>query len=292
MENNTYKTTLKVIGTIDTNVLQRFMEETDEIIEVYKQYLDETAYIKEEYVQPFERIRIEISSYGGCTDSGSAMLDRIMEMQEMGLHVDTHCNGMAYSMAFILFIVGERRSGGKFSKYMNHSSSASTYGMIDKMKTDIDFYGECDRQFDNLILKQTDMPKERLEMARLKNDWIFYDEAIELMEKAKQGEPLDIIVMPEYCDIPAAQKGKAAYRAAIAKYNVPVMQKAIEMAKRCHSIVFINCAYEFEPGKFRNTTHAIDREGNIVGRYYKAHPAPSEVKTENIITLSIHTLWG
>ena len=180
MENNTYKTTLKVIGTIDTNVLQRFMEETDEIIEVYKQYLDETAYIKEEYVQPFDRIKIEISSYGGCTDSGSAMLDRIMEMQEMGLHVDTHCNGMAYSMAFILFIVGERRSGGKFSKYMNHSSSASTYGMIDKMKTDIDFYGECDRQFDNLILKQTNMPKERLEMARLKNDWIFYDEAIEL----------------------------------------------------------------------------------------------------------------
>ncbi len=180
MENNTYKTTLKVIGTIDANALQKFMEETDEVIEVYKQYLEETAYIKEEYVNPFDRITVEISSYGGCTDSGSAMLDRIMEMQEMGIHVDTHCNGFAYSMAFILFISGERRSGGKFSKYMNHSSSASAYGMIDKMKTDIDFYGECDKQFDNLILKQTDMTKERLEMARLKNDWIFYDEAIEL----------------------------------------------------------------------------------------------------------------
>lgn len=180
MENNTYKTTLKVIGTIDANSLQRFMEETDEIIEVYKQYLEETSYIKEEYVNPFDRITIEVSSYGGCTDSGSAMLDRILEMQQMGIHVDTHCNGFAYSMAFILFVSGERRSGGKFSKYMNHSSSANAYGMIDKMKTDIDFYGECDRQFDNLILKQTDMTKERLEMARLKNDWIFYDEAIEL----------------------------------------------------------------------------------------------------------------
>ena len=177
---NTYKTTLKVLGTINPEMLQRFFEETDEIIEAYMQYKEDTAYVKDEYVNGFPRITIEISSYGGCTDSGSAMLDRVMDMQEMGIHVDTHVNGFAYSMAFILFIVGERRSGGKFSKYMNHSSSASSYGMIDKMKADIDFYGECDRQFDSLILKQTNMPKERLEMARLKNDWIFYDEAIEL----------------------------------------------------------------------------------------------------------------
>ena len=69
-----------------------------------------------------------------------------------------------------------------------------------------------------------------------------YEGMVALMEECN--EPLDIIVMPEYCDIPAAQSGKAAYRAAIAKYNAPVMQKAIEMAKRCQSIVFINCAYE------------------------------------------------
>ncbi len=180
MENNGFKTKLQVIGTINSDMLYGFMEETNEIIKVYQQYLEEVSYIKDEFVQPFDRIRIEISSYGGCTDSGSAMLDRILEMQDMGIHVDTHCNGMAYSMAFILFLVGERRSGGRFSKYMNHSSSTSVYGMVEKVKTDINFYEECDRQFDNLILKQTNMSKERLEMARLKNDWIFYDEAIEL----------------------------------------------------------------------------------------------------------------
>ena len=95
-------------------------------------------------------------------------------------------------------------------------------------------------------------------------------------------EPLDIIVMPEYCDIPAAQKGKDAYRAAIAKYNAPVLEEAKEMARRCRSLVFINCAYEFEQGKFRNTTHVIDREGEVVGRYYKAHPAPREDKPEGV----------
>ena len=32
----------------------------------------------------------------------------------------------------------------------------------------------------------------------------------------------------------------------------------------------------------RNTTHAIDRNGNVVGRYYKAHPAPKEDKSESV----------
>ena len=117
-----------------------------------------------------------------------------------------------------------------------------------------------------------------------------YEGMIALMEACN--EPLDIIVMPEYCDIPAAQKGKAAYRAAIAKYNARFMEKAIEMAKRCHSIVFVNCAYETKEGKLRNTTHAIDRNGNVVGRYYKAHPAPKEDKAESVGGLEMDSSYS
>ena len=117
-----------------------------------------------------------------------------------------------------------------------------------------------------------------------------YEGMVALMEECN--EPLDIIVMPEYCDIPAAQKGKAAYRAVIAKYNAPFMEKAIEMAKRCHSIVFVNCAYETKEGKLRNTTHAIDRNGNVVGRYYKAHPAPKEDKSEKVGGLEMDSSYS
>ncbi len=106
-----------------------------------------------------------------------------------------------------------------------------------------------------------------------------YDAMIALMEQCDQ--PLDIIVMPEYCDIPAAQTGKSAYRAAIQKYNAPFMQNAIRMAKRCHAITFVNCAYAHENG-LRNTTHVIDRNGNVIGRYFKAHPAPKEDKPEYV----------
>ncbi len=104
-----------------------------------------------------------------------------------------------------------------------------------------------------------------------------YEKMMELLDSCD--ESMDLIVMPEYCDIPSAQSGKAAFHEKIETYNARAIQKAKETARRCHAIVFINAAYLTESG-WRNTTHAIDREGNVVGRYFKAHPAPSEVKTE------------
>ena len=117
-----------------------------------------------------------------------------------------------------------------------------------------------------------------------------FDGMIALMEECN--EPLDIIVMPEYCDIPAAQKGKKAYLASIERFNAPFMEKAIEMAKRCQAITFVNCAYKTETGKMRNTTHAIDRNGNVVGRYYKAHPAPKEDKAERVGGLEMDSSYS
>lgn len=102
-----------------------------------------------------------------------------------------------------------------------------------------------------------------------------FGKMLALMESCN--EPLDLIVMPEWCDIPAAQKGRDNYHNAINKYNDKFLKAAIAMAKRCNAITFVNCGYKSEKG-VRNTTHAIDRNGNIVGRYYKAHPAPREDK--------------
>ena len=116
-----------------------------------------------------------------------------------------------------------------------------------------------------------------------------YEGMIALMEECNQ--PLDVIVLPEYCDIPAAQSGKKAYWDAIEKYNQPVLQKAKELAVRCNSNVFINCAYNHESG-LRNTTHVIDRQGNVVGRYYKAHPAPKEDKPESVGGLDMNSSYS
>lgn len=93
------------------------------------------------------------------------------------------------------------------------------------------------------------------------------------------GEDADVIVLPEYCDVPANTRTKDGFHASIKKYNALIKERAAEAARRTHAIVFFNAADLTETGA-RNTTYALDREGNVIGKYYKAHPAPSEVKTE------------
>ncbi|MBO4262240.1 MAG: hypothetical protein J5903_00455, partial [Clostridia bacterium] len=93
-------------------------------------------------------------------------------------------------------------------------------------------------------------------------------------------ESFDVIVLPEYCDVPAASKDKDGFHGEIKKFNALARQKATALAVRCKATVFANFADETPTG-YRNTTFAIDKQGNIVGKYYKAHPAPSEVKRGN-----------
>ncbi len=104
-----------------------------------------------------------------------------------------------------------------------------------------------------------------------------YKEMCELIDSCTPD--LDLIVIPEYSDVPADQANKADFHAMIEKYNKDILNRAAETARRCNALVFANAAHKCSDG-WRNTTHAFDREGNVVGRYYKAHPAPSEVKTE------------
>ena len=104
-----------------------------------------------------------------------------------------------------------------------------------------------------------------------------YDGMIALLDTVDKDA--DIIVLPEYTDIPAACSCKERFHGAIRTYNERIKKSAAEAARRCHSIVFFNAADQTETG-WRNTTYALDREGNVVYKYYKAHPAPSEVKTE------------
>ena len=91
-------------------------------------------------------------------------------------------------------------------------------------------------------------------------------------------DSLDLIVLPEYCDIPAGTPGEKEFKDCIRRYRDTIAGKAAGLAKRCHALVFANFAEKSAEG-FRNTTHAFDREGREIGKYYKAHPAPSEVKT-------------
>lgn len=182
MENKNEKemnTTVRIIGEINVETLKYFYEETDKIIEAYEQYKTESSLINPIFLQPFPPITIEISSYGGCTSSGSAIIHRMDEMKEMGIQVNTHCN-FAYSIAFIIYVNGMKRTAGKLAKFMNHGSGSYNMGYIEEQRRTVEFSAKTDEQFEQIIYDNTNMTKERVEKARLCYDWIDYEEAIEL----------------------------------------------------------------------------------------------------------------
>ena len=89
-------------------------------------------------------------------------------------------------------------------------------------------------------------------------------------------DTLDIIVMPEASDVPALAHTREEFLIAHGKFTPVLLTKAKETAKRCSAILFVS-GYDDCEGGIRNTTFAINREGEIVGKYYKQHLTPGEV---------------
>ena len=94
---------------------------------------------------------------------------------------------------------------------------------------------------------------------------------------------VDFIVLPEYSDVLSDTPNGDEFVKAIEKYSPIIEAEAIKTAQRTGATVFANFGYKTPKG-YRNTTHVIDKSGKIIGRYFKAHPAPSEIANAKIDT--------
>lgn len=91
----------------------------------------------------------------------------------------------------------------------------------------------------------------------------------------KCDESMDLIVLPEYSDVPCYAKTKEEMLKSYEKYNGALIKKAGETAKRCDSVLFISALHKTPTG-LRNATYAFDRDGREAGHYYKQHITPGE----------------
>ena len=89
-------------------------------------------------------------------------------------------------------------------------------------------------------------------------------------------ETIDLIVLPEYSDVPCATGTREETLYYHSKYINILLDKCMETARRCNAVVFVNALFEIN-GNYRNTTYAIDRSGEIVGKYFKKHLPPLEL---------------
>ena len=103
---------------------------------------------------------------------------------------------------------------------------------------------------------------------------LYYEEQMKLV--AQCDESMDMIVLPESCDIPCLAGSKENAELAAERFNKQFLDAMADTARRCNAIVFANARSFTEDGKGRNTTYAFDRKGNIVGTYLKQHLTPGE----------------
>lgn len=176
---NKLRTELFITGIIDDNVSNKFIEETQDIIDEFTSYKMETSYIKEIMQQKFPMITVTINSPGGNIYDGNLIISRIKEMQELGIPLIA--NGITcMSMAFIIYIAFNKRTADKLFAGMNHSSRSHYMGYREEVRSDLDHSDYMDDLYDKMIREQTNIPEEQIEASRLKCVYYGYEEAIEL----------------------------------------------------------------------------------------------------------------
>ncbi len=90
-------------------------------------------------------------------------------------------------------------------------------------------------------------------------------------------ESVDIIVLPEYSDIPCAAQTLEQTLYFHNKYIDALLKKCIDTAERCHASVFVN-ALSKEACGYRNTTYVFNKHGKLQGKYFKRHLPPFEAE--------------
>ena len=92
----------------------------------------------------------------------------------------------------------------------------------------------------------------------------------ELAQLDRLDSSIDIVVLPEGADMLCKLGSPEMVLDYVKRNTSRLIEKASETARRCNAIVFANC-YTQVNGRFRNTTLAFDRNGEIAGRYFKQH---------------------
>lgn len=106
-----------------------------------------------------------------------------------------------------------------------------------------------------------------------------FEEKIKMLELCD--ESYDIIVLPEYSDVPCATNSFEETYALHKKYIDVLMEKCRETAQRCQSLVFVN-VLSYEGTGYRNTTFAIGKNGELLGKYFKRHLPPLELSMKEM----------
>ncbi|MBR1926672.1 MAG: hypothetical protein IJ840_02810 [Bacteroidales bacterium] len=89
-------------------------------------------------------------------------------------------------------------------------------------------------------------------------------------ELLKCDESLDIIVLPEFSEVPGKTASGKEFIDVVRRLGPTLLETCEQTARKCHALVFAG-AIDMTTEVPRNTIFVFDREGNVIGKYYKEH---------------------
>ena len=89
-------------------------------------------------------------------------------------------------------------------------------------------------------------------------------------ELKKCDESLDIVVLPEFSEVPGKTTSAEDFLNTARKYGPILLETCAETARRCNTLVFAG-AIDFSTEVPRNTIFVFNRQGEVIGKYYKEH---------------------
>lgn len=130
-------------------------------------------------------ITIELSSGGGSITDGNFLMGKIEKFkEEYGYKIITRVNGYAYSMAFMIFIMGTEREIYRYSDVMIHDAATGMNGYMkaDEINDLNEWFKRDWVKTKKIIIENTKITDEQLEdMKARKLDWFMEsDEALKL----------------------------------------------------------------------------------------------------------------
>lgn len=183
----------------------------EESMDLYNQFVQLDEYyesivdannrlINEEDMVELEDLRINIISNGGSAWMCNGIIDVLDSIKSKGVKVHTHATGVCASAGLRIFLQGHTRTSGKNTTFLYHNTQCGfdTDDIVNTMEY-IQFLREQDKEFDEFILKTTNIPEEILKERKGKDLWFNYEKAMEWGILTPIEEPLLPTLTVEEC---------------------------------------------------------------------------------------------
>lgn len=110
-----------------------------------------------------EPIEILINSCGGTVYDGLSLISLIENMKDDGYAIITTNMGYAFSMGFLISIVGSVRKSFRYATYLHHDMSSMNYGKLASMEEEINDMRILRKRVDDIVLKYTKLTQADLD---------------------------------------------------------------------------------------------------------------------------------